>query len=142
MLPFKSKHAISWVGNHLRDATAEFILSNMKSKGLDLFGTYTIQSLRDAIINAFRESKPQPSQEAIAAVASSVDLAIVDFLNQLDDAANTDKGLEISYGGKKLTTGYFELGGELPKWLEKKSHFDKAGNPKTRITTTPAASAA
>ena len=60
-------------------------------------------------------------------ITRKLDFSIDQMVNQLDDGPNTSNGLAITYGGKQITTGGYELGARLPFWLQNVSHFDADG---------------
>lgn len=104
----------------------------MSSDNLREFGTYVMNTLRDGAILAFRDRQPAPSPETVAAFTQALDIGIGHFLNQLDNAAHTQGGLEIRQGKRKLTDGDFAFGAALDGWMKNITHFDKNGNLKEK----------
>lgn len=131
------------------------VLENAMPSPTDHFGSAVIHALRDNVLYSLNallagDASFGASPEAIVAVAKLsdvdraalratltgvIDSSIEKFLYALDDAANTQGGLAITYGGKRLTTGDYEFGERFASWRGQTAHHDATGTPNDRALT-------
>jgi hypothetical protein len=120
------------------------------SKSTEHFGILVVRGLRnhplELLDRYFRTESPDDSAADFVAMlaklndadkaalrstfANIIDESIKSFLYVLDDVANTEDGIRVSYNKKPLSEGDYTFSTDLPKWRQQFDNYDDAGNRK------------